>query len=211
VSVIDKLASRMNINNEIPNQKLAMELVERRDLIGIKEIIDNLNNKDKKVQNDCIKVAYEIGYINPGFISEFVNTFINLTKSKNNRMAWGAAIALATIAEIRAEELYNNIESIFYIMERGSVISIDNGVKILARVASMDEEYNNKIFPYLINHLKTCRPKEIPQHSESIMIGVKKHNKDEFMAVLKGREDMMTAPQLARIKKIYKLLDKNLE
>lgn len=65
---------------------------------GIKAVIENLHNKDKKIQNDCIKVAYEIGELAPELVSGYASTFIQLLNSLNNRLVWGAMSALATIA-----------------------------------------------------------------------------------------------------------------
>jgi hypothetical protein len=57
-----------------------------RDEQGIREIAENLCNKNKNVQSDCLKVLYEIGYINPELIAGYTGDFLKLLKSKNNRM-----------------------------------------------------------------------------------------------------------------------------
>jgi hypothetical protein len=115
-------------------------------------------------------------------------------------------IALSTIAELKAENIYENLDYIYSVLDSGSVITIDNGIKVLAKAASKNKDYNEKIFPYLINHLKTCRPKEIPQHSESILPAVNNNNKDEFITTIKERESTMTLSQQKRISKLLKSL-----
>ena len=117
-------------------------------------------------------------------------------------------LALSTITEIKSKEIYENLDDIYSAVDKGSVITVDNGVKILSKLASKSAEYNNSIFPYLINHLQTCRPKDIPQHSESILISVNAKNKNEFLSVLRERESQLTSSQLKRIKRIHKMLDK---
>jgi hypothetical protein len=93
-------------------------------------------------------------------------------------------------------------------MEVGSVITIDNGIKTLALIASMSQEYNQSIFPFLLNHLRTCRPREIPQHAEKTMAAVNLFNRDQFLAVLQQRQDDLSNAQMVRIKKIYKEIAK---
>ena len=86
MSILNRLASLQNRRDEVPNQELARDLATRRDETGIREIAENLWNKDKNIQADCIKVMYEIGYIEPGLIAFYAGDFIKLLKSKNNRL-----------------------------------------------------------------------------------------------------------------------------
>ncbi len=81
MSVLNRLASSLNRRDEVPNQELARELASRKDKTGIREIAENLWNKNKDIQADCIKVLYEIGYIEPGLIAGYVEDFVKLLKS----------------------------------------------------------------------------------------------------------------------------------
>jgi hypothetical protein len=211
MSVLNKLACMQGRKDEVPNQTLARELVESQDQEGIHEIAENLFNKELNIQSDCIKVLYEVGYLKPELISGYAVEILKLLKSKNNRLVWGAMITLATIAQSQADLIYENIELIFKSMEAGSVITVDNGVKVLAVVASRNKAYHQRIFPYLIHHLENCRPKEVGQHAESIMAAVVDQApaiQNEFIQVLKKREISMTSAQQARIRKLYKALEK---
>ena len=89
MSVLNKLACSQGRRDEAPNQELARELAETENRAGIKEIAENLWNKDKKIQNDCVKVLYEVGYKKPELISDYVGDFLKLLKSANNRLVWG--------------------------------------------------------------------------------------------------------------------------
>lgn len=136
MSVLEKVAYLQGRKDEAPNQELAKELIETHDTDGIREIAENLYNTDIHVQNDCIKVLYEVVYVKK-------------------------------------------------------------------------DEYNQKIFPLLIDHLSKFRPKEVGQHAESIFQAVNQKNRDEFIQVLKTREVSLTSAQLARINKLYKKLPVN--
>lgn len=204
MSVLNNIAYFQNRRDEVPNQELARELAEFKNEAGIREIAENLWHKNQNVQSDCLKVLYEIGYLNPELIAPYAGDFLKLLRHKNNRLVWGSMIALSTIAELKADELYPHAEEIKQVMEQGSVITVDAGVKALAGIASKSDDYNQAIFPYLIHHLQTCRSKEIPQHAEKTLVAVNAANKEVFIAALEGRLAELTPPQAARMKKIVK-------
>jgi hypothetical protein len=151
-----------------------------------------------------LKVLYEVGYLEPALIAEYVGDFIKLLKSRHNRMVWGSMIALSTIAEIKAEEIFKHYEEIKKTMEKGSVITVDNGIKTLAIAAATKNDLKKKIFPYLLKHLETCRPKEVPQHAEKIAVAVDAKNKKKFAEVLEKRMIDMSSSQAVRVKKVIK-------
>jgi len=206
MTVLNKLASQLQSREEQPNIELAHELVNSHNLEGIREVIENLANKDKKIQQDCIKVAYEIGELNPEFICEHALVFIDLLKSRNNRMVWGAMQALAIIAPLTPNILMEHLKTILSAIKVGSVITVDKGILTLAKLAAVNKENNEIIFPYLLEHLKSCRSKEVPQHAESTLKAVTNENKEPFLNVLREREPYLTEPQLKRVKRIYKQL-----
>ncbi len=207
MSVIQELACSLNRRDEVPNQELARKLATGRDKTGIKEIAENLWNKDRDIQSDCVKVLYEVGYLAPELIEDYVQDFIKLLFNKNNRLVWGGMIALGTIADRKPREIRDRLDDILKVMASGSVITVDNGVKVLAKAASAGKEYNEAIFPHLIEHLKTCRPKEVAQHAESSFGAVNEENKARFIEVLNQRLPMVTDAQAARIKKLLKKLE----
>ncbi|MBU4224343.1 MAG: hypothetical protein KKC71_00785 [Chloroflexi bacterium] len=208
MSVLNRIAYFQERRDEVPNQELARELAESDNRVGIQEIAENLWNKDTNVSFDCIKVLYEVGYIKPELIAEYVSDFLKLMKNKHNRLVWGAMLALSTIAALRADEIYAQRDEIQKVMDKGSVITVDNGVKIMALVASHNKAYGREIFPYLLNHLRTCRPKDVPQHSEKIVVAVNAGNKSEFIAVLEKRMEDLQGAQLTRVKKVIKEAEK---
>ena len=205
MSALNQIAHFQNRRDEVPNQILARDLASRKDRAGIREIAVNLWNKDKGIQADCIKVLYEVGYLQPALIAEYVEDFVKLLKSKNNRLVWGAMIALGAVADIKADVIFAHLAEIQKAMNSGSVITVDNGVQTLALAASKGGKYNKAIFPYLLDHLKTCRPKDVAQHSEKTLPAVvDASNKKQFIAVLEKRMEDLSGSGLARVKKVIK-------
>jgi hypothetical protein len=208
MSVLEKLACKQDRRDEVPNQELARELVDTQNHEGLREIAENLWNKDKNVQADCIKVLYETGYLAPELIADYTGDLLKLMKNKNNRLVWGAMIALSTVATLKADQLFPQTREIEQVMDTGSVITKDCGVRILALVAAQNESYRREIFPYLLNHLATCRPKDVPQHSEKSLPAVDGQNKTGFIALLEKRSADLSKSELTRVKKVIKAAEK---
>jgi hypothetical protein len=204
MSVLPRLAVSLGRKDEVPNQELAKEIVTSHDAAGVTELVENISNKNATIASDCIKTLYEIGNLDPSLISPHADEFIRLLFSKHNRIVWGAMMALATIALLAPEKLFLSRERIKTVMHDGSVITVDNGVKTLARVAATSPEYNRELFPFLLDHLKHCRTKEVPQHAESTLVCVNSGNRAAFEAVMKDRLTGMTPSQASRIRKILK-------
>jgi hypothetical protein len=204
MSALERIAHFQDRRDEVPNQELARDLAARKDRAGIREIAENLWNKDKGIQADCVKVLYEVGYLSPQLVAPYAEEFLKLLNSKNNRLVWGGMIALATVAEMKADVVFSHQEEIKHAMQEGSVITIDNGVLALARAASKSDKFGKPIFPYLLNHLKNCRPKDVPQHSEKVLVAVNASNQAAFVAVLKKRQADLSDAGLARVKKVIR-------
>lgn len=208
MSVLNQVAFYQNRRDEVPNQELAKDLAATKDRKGIREISENLWSENQNAQSDCLKVLYEIGYLDPVLISDYTEDFLKLLNSKNNRLIWGSMIALSTVAELKADVIFDHLKDIQATMEHGSVITMDNGIKTLAVVASQNEVYRKQLFPYLLKHLETCRPKDVPQHAEKTVMAVNSSNKDEFIKVLKKRMIDLTDSQALRLKRVIKKAEK---
>ena len=204
MSTLERLSHFQNRRDELPNQELARDLAFAQDRDAICEIAENLWNKNKGIQADCIKVLYEIGYIDPNLIAEYADEFIKLLRSRNNRLVWGGMIALGTVADLRPLVVLAHLDEIQRVIDKGSVITVDNGVQVLARAASKDERVSREIVPYLIEHLRTCRPKDLAQHAEKSLPAVNAINKTRFIKVLTDRMEDLSDTALARVKKVVK-------
>jgi hypothetical protein len=208
ISVLDQLAFSQGRRDQVPNQQLAKELAESRNQQDIQEIAQNLWNENRNIRGDCIKVLYEIGYLAPELIADYVDDFLKLLTDKNNRIVWGGMIALSTIAVIKADDIYPHVEEIKRVTSQGSVITRDAGIKALAGVASAKAEYRRAIFPFLLNHLETCRAKEVPQHAESILVAVDASTRERFVQILQRRMPEMKSSGAARVRKVVRKIER---
>ena len=202
--MIEKLAYSLGRNDEEPNIELAKELAKTKNKKGIKEIVSGLNNPKEQIANDCIKVLYEIAEISPEFISEYASNFIQLLKSKNNRLVWGSMTALSKIASYNPDELFKNLDIITGAYKKGSTITIDNSISVFAQLAKADKKYEKIIFPMIIEHLEKCRPKEVGQHAERAFVCINKNNSQKYKETLLKRRGTLTEAQKKRVDKLLK-------
>lgn len=205
--MIEKIAFNLGRNDEEPNIDLAIELSNSKDLEGIEEIVDGLKNKKEQLANDCIKVLYEIGERKPELIADYVLDFIELLKSKNNRLVWGGMTAISKITFLKPKEVFENIEIIITAYENGSVITRDNSVSVFAELAKADKKYEKIMLKKIIRHLETCRPKEVGQHAERAFTCINEENSKEFVAVLLKRKEFLTDAQKKRVDKLIKKIE----
>lgn len=202
MSVLDRLAIAQGRRDEAPNQELARDLAEQEDRASIRDLAANLHHADQNVRSDCIKTLYEVGYLKPELIADSAAEFLRLLRDRNNRMVWGSMIALAAIAPLRADELFQHRQRIQDALAEGSVITVDNGIKVLAAVAAADDAYRAELLPYLFHHLQICRPKDVPQHAEAILPAVDAAHAEAFVAVLERRLGNLSASQATRVQRV---------
>ncbi len=205
--MIDKLASKLGRNDEDPNIALAIFLCTTNDKVAIKEIVGGLYSKDKAIANDCIKVLYEIGQREPLLIKDYSTDFINLLSSKNNRLVWGSMTALRFVAQTNADAVHKGLNQIIDAYRNGSVITIDNSVSVLAELCKANPTYMEEIFPFLMEHLTTCRIKEVPQHAERLSVCINEQNQAQFISVLEERSISMSPSQKSRIMRLEQLIN----
>jgi hypothetical protein len=206
MTVINQLASQTGRNDDQPNKDLGMRLVADRDADSIQEIANNLWNQDKRIQVDCLSVLEQVGRLAPDMIEAYVEDFLQLITSKNNQLVWAAMINLALIADRVPEEIFARYEVLIRVIESGSVITVDNGIKVLGKVAATKPAYNVVIFPTLMEQLAECRPKSVPQFAESILPAVTPDNQGTYLKVLETRMNSLSATQVKRVQKILKVL-----
>ena len=206
--MLEKTAYLLGRNDEEPNIALAKLLSETKDYEGIREIVEGLKNRRIQIANDCIKVLYEIGERVPELIAEYVSEFVTYIRSKNNRLVWGSMVALAQITPLKPNEVFRNFEDILSAYKNGSVITVDNAITVFAELCRADKKYEKVVFSHIIEHLKTCRPKEVAQHSERAFICINEDNAKEFTDVLLQRKESLTEAQNKRIDKLIKKIMK---
>lgn len=203
--IIEQLASSLNRRDEAPNVELAQRIASSHDDNAVNELVQLLSG-NRAVQNDCIKVLYEIGAQDPTLIANHVNAFIGHLSSKNNRLQWGAMYALDTITHERHKAIFAALPTILAAAEKGSVITKDHAVNILIKLCGMDP-YADDAFVLLMEQLLRCNTNQLPMYAERALPVVHDKNKATFVKTLRARlEEVDMESKRTRIEKVLRKL-----
>jgi hypothetical protein len=205
MTALSLLACSLGRRDEQPNEQLALQIIQSKNDSWVMELVENLENKDKNIQSDCIKVLYEVGQRGaPELIAPYLQQFIKLITGKNNRLVWGAMYAIDAITLIRYDEVIRNLATIMQAVDKGSVITIDCGISILSKLCSF-KIHSPTVFPLLVEQIKKCPVKQVPMYAEKSFQYIQKENIKEYQELLKERySEMSSDSQKKRIEKILK-------
>jgi hypothetical protein len=172
----------------------------------VRAAIARLGDAEPKVQGGCIKLLYEIGYRKPGLISAYASNFLELLKSRNNRLVWGGMTALSTIASLEPGTLFDHREEILASVRTGSVITQDRGILTLSLVAAADPEYRKALLKPLLGFLRGCRGNDVAKFAESIWPAVDASFSRDYSRVLESRLDELATAARKRVEKLLRSL-----
>ena len=204
MTVLPKLSTSLNRRDEVPNQILAKEIVNKNDSKAVKELIENLDNKSRGIQHDCIKVLYEIGERKPEMIAGYIKEFAALLDSKSNRLQWGGMSALNRITLQKPKEIYSILTKVISAADKGTVITKDNAVAILIKLCSI-KQYADDAFSLLIEQLLSSPTNQLPMYAENAMPIINEKNKSVFIKTLLSRIDEIEKDtKRKRVEKVIK-------
>ncbi len=203
MSIIKLLASSQGSRKSDANITLADQIASSGNCGAVAELVGLLRNKDRNLQSDAIKTLYETGFRKPELIAPFYADFLELLPGKNNRLVWGAMAALTTIATIKHKELFDSLDVILEAVNKGSVITIDCGVEILAKLNRWDA-YHNTTDPLLMEQLLKCPIKQLPTYAGKTLEHIGEHTTEGYLNIINNRLD--ECEKKSQRKKLTKLL-----
>ena len=205
INVSEELAAALGRRDEEPNIELAQRIAAAKDKAAVKELVQLLQGKDKKVKSDCIKTLYELGAIQPGLIKDHDNVFLDLLKSKDNRLVWGALTALHCISSEVPEKIYAQLPEILDTADKGSVISKDHAMGILVKLCEQNV-HKQEMMTLLLDRLQASADNQFAMYAEQIATVVDAGNKDQFIEMINTR--MNRLPKESQQKRVGKLVKK---
>jgi hypothetical protein len=205
MSVLDKLASALGRNDEKPNVALAEALTTRADRKAISELAEALTKGSRAVQNDAIKVLYEIGERKPALIAPHVEVFFDLLASKNNRLVWGALSALDAVASVEAKRLHSRLKELLAAEETASVIGKDKTISILCKLTAAG--FAKTTVPVLLELVKKSAVNQLPMYAEHVAAVIPPKDVAKFRSVVSARLAKVPFPaKRARLEKVLRKL-----
>lgn len=201
MTYIELIAYHQGRRDEAANQDLAKDLIKNNNQEGFDEIASYLYDKNKSIASDCLKVLYEAGYHKPEMMLKYLGDFLKLLDSSNNRMVWGAMIALWNLADIASDEIFEHIDLIMSKTETGTTITHVTGIKVMLVLAGKKKSYYDRLYPTLIRYLEVCRPIDFAKRLEDYMVIFNDQNREAILKEVYKRFDHLNKNQSKRVKK----------
>lgn len=206
MAIIDQLASSLNRRDEEPNIDLAKKIAAKNDVKAAEELIQLLNDKNKNVQSDAIKVLDELTRLKPDLAAKHTGIFLQLLTGKNNRLQWGAMAVLDNICMAAPAKIYTSLPAIMDAAEKGSVITRDHAVNILIQLCS-NPKWNEDAFILLKEQLKNCPTNQLPMYAENSLPVLTAKQQPEFKRILSARlDEFEKESKRKRVEKVIKKL-----
>ncbi len=122
-------------------------------------------------------------------------------------MVWGSMIGLATIAELKQDDLFQKIDLILQTMKKGTLITEVWGIKTLAKLSLDKPAYKEKLLPVLFDYLEKCRPIDFATRVDTVLPTITTPEEKEIFT----RIIDMKAPELsdAQAKKLKTVLNRH--
>ena len=207
MSVLDRLAGALERNDERPNVALAEDLAASGDETAIAELVAALAAGPVAVQNDALKVLYEIGARRPALIAPHLGAFLRLLDSRNNRNVWGALKAIETVAPLKPGEILARLDLVLAAADRSSVIARDAANGILVAVAAAGHRVT--ALPILLARLAGAAPNQFPTYAEQIGAVIDPPHTPQLVEVVQQRLPGVTgAAKRSRLDKLLRRLAK---
>jgi hypothetical protein len=205
-SVLDQLASVSGKREQDMNIALAQKIAAEKDKKALKELVAGLEHKTKAIRHDCIKALYETAALAPGLLSPHADTFVQLLSDKDNRMQWGAMTALSALVQEVPEQLYQALDQLIDVADKGSVITRDHMVRILAGL-STGKKYAATTLPLLMEQILQSPVNQVPSYAEQALPVITPEFKDRLVQVLQTRlQDIEQDSKRKRVEKVLKKL-----
>jgi hypothetical protein len=206
MTYIERISFSLGERSEVPNQVLAKELALESNKKGIKEIYSYLFDDNKSKASDCLKVLYEIGYIKPELISCYLNDFVGLLDSKNNRMVWGCMIAIANIANVEPFEVYKINDKIKEKIVSGSLITQVWGIYALVNMIKAEPDYYSEFKEMLFDLQRQCRAIDFAKRALTISEIVVAEDINEFIKIISVEEGFVSKSAQKKLDRLIKHL-----
>ena len=208
MKIREQLASVQGRRDEVPNQVLAKSIAEQVDHQAVQDLVLLLADKDQGVQNDSIKVLYEIGGIRPDMIAAHLQVFMDLLVHKNNRLCWGGMTAIHCIARSDPQAVYVHLEKIMAASDSGSVITRDQAVNILIELAGSPGLHDEMLI-LLMEQLQAAPGNQLPMYAERALPLISRGFTEIAISTLQDRlQDLEKASKQKRVEKVIAALIK---
>ena len=148
MQILTQLSSQKGDKTEISNKLVAEKCIANPKLLT--EIAIGLENKDKKLQSDCIEVFTMVAELKPEFVVQYAENFLPLLNNKETKTRWEAVHTLSFIADKIPDIIFTICPTLQSLIENDkSTIVRDYAVDTVANFAKVNVETSEKSYNIL--------------------------------------------------------------
>jgi len=195
MEILNQLSSQRGDKTEIANRLVAEKCITKPRLLA--EIAIGLEDKDKKLQSDCIEVFTMVSEEKPEFIVPYADNTLPLLYSKETKTRWEAVHTLSFIAEKIPDTIFSVLPVLQSLVEKDkSTIVRDYAMDTVANYAKTSAETSEKSYELLKFALELWGEK----HAKQVFKGFNYvlNNCSDFKAEI----NLLVQPYLTANKKI---------
>jgi len=195
MEVLNQLSSQKGEKTEIANRLVAEKCIANPQLLA--EIAIGLEDRDKKLQSDCIEVFTLVSEAKPEYIVPYADNILPLLYSKETKTRWEAVHTLSFIAEKIPDIIFSVLPVLQSLVEKDkSTIVRDYAMDTIANYAKVSAETSEKSYELLKYVLELWGEK----HAKQVFKGFNYvlNNCTDYKAEI----NLLVQPYLAANKKI---------
>ena len=148
MEILNQLSSQKGDKTEIANKLVAEKCIANPKILV--EIAIGLEDKDKKLQSDCIEVFTLVSEVKPEFVIPYADNILPLLHSKETKTRWEAIHTLSFIAEKIPDTIFSVLPVIQLLVEKDkSTIVRDYAMDTVANYAKISAETSKKSYELL--------------------------------------------------------------
>ncbi len=170
--------------------------------------IAGLESSSRSTRGESIQLLYRTGEHFPELLADHIEVFRKLLTHTDNRMIWGGMSALDRVCAVRAAAIFQILPDILDAAGKGSVITRDNAVSILTRLAR-HAGYTETALPLLLEQMRNCPTNQLAMYAENAREIITKNYLQEFRQLLQLRLAHVDRDTMKRrIEKVIRLTQK---
>jgi hypothetical protein len=148
MEILNQLSSQKGDKTEISNKLVAEKCISHPKTLA--EIAVGLEDKDKKLQSDCIEVFTLVSEMKPEFVVPYAESVLPLLYSKETKTRWEAVHTLSFIADKIPDIIFSVLPALQSLVEKDkSTIVRDYSMDTVANYAKVSAETSGKAYEVL--------------------------------------------------------------
>lgn len=209
MSIQNQLSHSLGVKTQEGNKALAVKIADLEDYDQLNELCQFIEMKPlERLQMDAMLTLAHIAEQNPKMMTGRIDFLLNKLNDPINRVVFGSMIALAHVAHLVLDKLYQELSLVLDAMESGTVVTRDHGFRILV-ILYREEKYCEDTFCIILEQLTLAPANQLGQYTERMTSVIRQNHKNRFIAILEDRRGELTVGHHIKrleknLKKLYK-------